>query len=346
MGFFLSCRGYPTCKTSVWLPEAVIDASVLNEECQNCLPRKVNKIKFKFDKKSVPFTLASNYTACIICNPELKEHLHIDTAILQVPVTRQSNTGMNMRAGSQSVMLTNTAKNTNIIHNSVRAINSSISPPGVLSSNSNQNRNFSSNTNFNTINSNRNNDTNSTVCYCGKPASLLTARKEGVNQGRKFYSCPDNKTCDFFMWHDENETVGRDGGGGGDGGGNNGDGGSGHFGRSNHSFQPNNSLNQSLNTVTCTCGMPAVQLTVKKEGPNQGKHFRSCSQKKCNFFEWIESKDGSQNISSNGGKKNPAVKKAASTFEIKKKTRCCSVCNKEGHNKNNCPENQDDEEDN
>ena len=42
---------------------------------------------------------------------------------------------------------------------------------------------------------------NPIVCSCSNPAAFFTVRKEGKNQGRKFYVC-SSKTCDFFLWAD------------------------------------------------------------------------------------------------------------------------------------------------
>jgi len=39
--------------------------------------------------------------------------------------------------------------------------------------------------------------------------------------------------------------------------------------------------------VKCLCGVPAEKLTVKKEGPRQGRHFWKCVQRNCQFFEWV-----------------------------------------------------------
>jgi len=55
--FYLSCRGFPNCKSSIWFPDAIVGATVLEERCEKCLPREVKKINFKFDRKQVPFTL-------------------------------------------------------------------------------------------------------------------------------------------------------------------------------------------------------------------------------------------------------------------------------------------------
>jgi hypothetical protein len=40
----------------------------------------------------------------------------------------------------------------------------------------------------------------------------------------------------------------------------------------------------------CHCGTEAKRLTVRKEGPNKGRMFYSCSQEsdKCKFFEWYK----------------------------------------------------------
>lgn len=42
-------------------------------------------------------------------------------------------------------------------------------------------------------------------------------------------------------------------------------------------------------SVTCNCGQEAVLLTVRKEGPNQGRQFYKCNGGGCNFFLWADS---------------------------------------------------------
>ncbi|EHB10639.1 DNA topoisomerase 3-alpha [Heterocephalus glaber] len=42
------------------------------------------------------------------------------------------------------------------------------------------------------------------------------------------------------------------------------------------------------NAVTCNCGQEAVLLTVRKEGPNQGRQFYKCNSGGCNFFLWAD----------------------------------------------------------
>ncbi|EDO40018.1 predicted protein, partial [Nematostella vectensis] len=44
------------------------------------------------------------------------------------------------------------------------------------------------------------------------------------------------------------------------------------------------------NAIVCTCGNAAIQLTVRKDGPNQGRQFYKCSQREggCDFFLWAD----------------------------------------------------------
>ena len=39
-------------------------------------------------------------------------------------------------------------------------------------------------------------------CKCNQAASQMTVRKEGPNQGRAFFSCGNNRACNFFDWAD------------------------------------------------------------------------------------------------------------------------------------------------
>lgn len=42
------------------------------------------------------------------------------------------------------------------------------------------------------------------------------------------------------------------------------------------------------NAVVCNCGSEALLLTVRKDGPNQGRQFYKCSAGTCNFFLWAD----------------------------------------------------------
>lgn len=38
----------------------------------------------------------------------------------------------------------------------------------------------------------------------------------------------------------------------------------------------------------CNCGQDALLLTVRKDGPNQGRQFYKCNGGSCNFFLWAD----------------------------------------------------------
>ena len=53
----------------------------------------------------------------------------------------------------------------------------------------------------------------------------------------------------------------------------------------------------------CNCGLPAVQLTVRKEGPNTGRLFYKCPQPSgsCNFFVWADAPSNKRSQSTSAG---------------------------------------------
>ena len=123
---------------------------------------------------------------------------------------------------------------------------------------------------------------------------LLTVRKEGPNTGRQFYKCPKPQgggSCDFFLWADASTSGGNSSApaqpafGGG-------------RGHESNSRQPPPFRNQprdDSSEICCDCGDPARQLTVQKEGPNQGKQFYACAKPidtKCRFFQWGDEAGG------------------------------------------------------
>jgi DNA topoisomerase-3 len=106
--------------------------------------------------------------------------------------------------------------------------------------------------------------TNSPNCHCGNPASLLTVRKAGPNEGKSFYACSkpqsDSAKCQFFSWNEP--TPGS-------------------------AVKPETTKPE----ISCQCGNAATQYTVRKAGPNEGKQFYACAKQqtdptKCQFFAW------------------------------------------------------------
>lgn len=104
------------------------------------------------------------------------------------------------------------------------------------------------------------------------------------------------------------------------------------------------------NKPKCKCGsIAAGPFTVKKDGPTKGQTFFTCSQRKCNFFEWLSTEgtsSGTNTAQSDPSKirnKDTTQKQSSSVLEkpatpdVKKNVRKCSVCGEPGHTKRNCP---------
>lgn len=47
-------------------------------------------------------------------------------------------------------------------------------------------------------------------------------------------------------------------------------------------------VNSDSNVIVCNCGQQALLLTVRKDGPNQGRQFYKCNGGTCGFFLWAD----------------------------------------------------------
>lgn len=103
-------------------------------------------------------------------------------------------------------------------------------------------------------------------CACGQPSSQRTVRKEGPNTGRVFFCCarPQGEQCKFFQFADEPPRP--------DG-------------------QPQQPQQPQAEGPACPCGLPSMQLTTRKEGPNMGRVFYKCAKpqgEQCGHFQWAD----------------------------------------------------------
>lgn len=48
------------------------------------------------------------------------------------------------------------------------------------------------------------------------------------------------------------------------------------------------SVDTNNDVIVCNCGQDALLLTVRKDGPNQGRQFYKCNSGSCNFFLWAD----------------------------------------------------------
>jgi len=122
-------------------------------------------------------------------------------------------------------------------------------------------------------------------CRCGLEAIVREVKKDGPNKGKLFYCCQQyyDKKCDYFMWKEDSSPV---------------------ITKVTKVTNINNDTNNSnindsdindidINTnnnvndkyckqhqklgLMCNCKLPSVLREVKKDGPNKGKMFYTCS---------------------------------------------------------------------
>jgi hypothetical protein len=128
------------------------------------------------------------------------------------------------------------------------------------------------------------NDADNPMCKCGISSRSGVTRKEGVNNGRTFYSCSKgrNEGCDFFEWQDESNK------------------------QTHPQAVPNNQpemhathhqprqshehiLAAEEAAPNCKCHLPSKLVQTKKQGANFGRFFYTCSKGReggCDYFQW------------------------------------------------------------
>ncbi|KAE8578852.1 hypothetical protein XENTR_v10023799 [Xenopus tropicalis] len=343
-GFFLSCVGYPGCKSSVWFPSFVLEVSRDESICGTCKPHPVYKLKMKFKRGSVPPLMPLEFVGCIGgCDETLREildlkYLHGGNRAPQA-APRESN---HLQVNQTSNRMGNSGDGRGR-QPQAKTLKPPVAKPsasrGVAPTPSSS-------------------ESNEVVCNCGVAAVQLTVRKEGPNQGRPFYKC-NGGACNFFLWADQADSGSPNAQGGHTTGRP-----SNAFSnpRASDSFRPAGGGSEpgSEGQAVCMCNQPAVTRTVQKDGANKGRQFHTCSkprEQQCGFFQWADenvppasssefsgSFGGSSFSGGSGaprgfGKKN---KRSESSFSgpVAKKQRSCGICHQPGHNRTNCPQNR------
>lgn len=342
---YLSCTGYPACKTAVWFPEMVLEVNRDDSVCPTCRPHPVHMLKFKFRRGSLPPMMPLEFVGCIGgCDETLREVLDLkyltgggggsggggggDTR--PVP-SRTTSSGRATSSGTAPPRPPNPSPPVWV---------SSWTPPpppppgGAVIGRTSSN--------------------DAIVCNCGQDAILLTVRKDGPNQGRQFYKCSAG-SCNFFLWANECGPQGspalppprsdqprpslgfRNTSGDGSG---------------------NRSSGDHAGETMCNCNQPAVTRTVQKDGPNKGRMFHTCGkprEQQCGFFQWADENvpppgafgsgynSGGFNSGQSGGNRGGNGRKKAGDARgnkapAAKKPRNCGICHLPGHTRATCPQ--------
>ncbi|XP_029294340.1 DNA topoisomerase 3-alpha isoform X1 [Cottoperca gobio] len=282
---YLSCTGYPDCKTAVWFPDTVLEVSRDDSICPTCQPRPVHQLRFKFRRGSLPPMMPLEFVGCIGgCDEMLRE-------VLDLKYLRAGGVGGDGGSGGDE-------------RRGGRGGGEDPRPPAPRPPRPEPPRAQSSNPRPSLppvpswapqprppAGVDTNND--AIVCNCGQDALLLTVRKDGPNQGRQFYKC-NAGSCNFFLWADEPSQQGAPQGPG-----------------PPLQAQPRPSLGFSnitgrgrgqgaagaegqMGQIMCNCNETAVMLTVQKDGPNKGRRFHTCGKprdQQCGFFQWTDEND-------------------------------------------------------
>ncbi|CAK7317251.1 DNA topoisomerase 3-alpha [Vulpes lagopus] len=313
-GFYLSCTGFPECRSAVWFPDSVLEASRDDSVCPVCQPHPVYRLKLKFKRGSLPPTMPLEFVGCIGgCDETLREILDLRFSQGPPRASQPASQPSNYLQASQS-------------QNRMDSAPRMLPPPA-------------------------DGESNSVTCNCGQEAVLLTVRKEGPNQGRQFYKCGGGG-CDFFLWADSSapEPRGppasalRPAGGSlghppamGDR--------RGGFGR------PGDDGGRGM---ACLCSQPVVTRTVQKDGPNKGRQFHTCAkprEQQCGFFQWVDENvapgtfrtptwpRGRGRTQGPEARSKRARASSADMGSTPKKPRKCSLCHQPGHTRPFCPQN-------
>ncbi|KAJ8769133.1 hypothetical protein K2173_000908 [Erythroxylum novogranatense] len=179
--FMVGCLGFPQCRNAVWLPGAVLEATVTNNVCNSCTPGPVYLIQFKFRQIEIPPGFSVNHLGCIGgCDETIRQLIDI--------CGTGSRTQARGRVPSTTPSSNSRPSACTYCHQTGHA---SASCPSQLSA-SRLSRSQARNQ--------QDGESSMSCNTCGTPCVLRTANTEN-NRGRKFYSCP-SQSCNFFIWED------------------------------------------------------------------------------------------------------------------------------------------------
>ncbi|XP_036307738.1 DNA topoisomerase 3-alpha isoform X1 [Pipistrellus kuhlii] len=325
-GFYLSCTGFPECRSVVWLPDFVLEASRDESVCPVCRPQPVHRLKLKFKRGSLPPTMPLEFVGCIGgCDETLREILNLRFSQGPPRACPPASQPSGYLQASQSLNRMDSSQHGHPQPPSTRQPRPLKAPvrnlPPAAAAGEND----------------------SVVCNCGQEAVLLTVRKEGPNQGRQFYKCPAG-SCSFFLWASGGPPSAPSPPGG-------------SLGRPTGSASRPGGVggpgDNSGGGTSCLCSQATVTRTVQKDGPNKGRQFHTCAkprEQQCGFFQWVDENvapgaPGAVPWPGGGGRPHgpqPTSKRAragsSDPGSAAKRPRKCSLCHQPGHTRPFCPQ--------
>ncbi|KAK7494417.1 hypothetical protein BaRGS_00014309 [Batillaria attramentaria] len=269
-GYFIGCTNYPTCRHALWLPDSVLEVNVEPETCPNCQPGPVHLLKFRFRPGSMPPVIPNDFTGCV---GGCDEMLSEALGIARQAAQHTNRNAPQGQGGSVTPIQQQPRPPPNAVNNTRPRPLQQGQPANPANNRRNSGSGIPPSFPSNTASGNFTTNAGSRV---GGPA---TPRGRGGGRGLGSSRVPLGVV-------DPNRPGSRRsfGGGGQDGG--------------------------SGSAIVCNCGDDAVQLTVRKEGPNTGRQFYKCRKPQgegCNFFLWADEQDRDRSSSTSGSFQAPRV---------------------------------------
>lgn len=219
--FFVACNHYPSCKTTLWLPKAVRFARTTDRICKPCATsnRHIRMLKVTCNRRQLMPGMPANFFACIRCDAHLtdlgmRKGLKPGCTHPQCNGAESNNTSMNessnqshvaRRSGGRSLTHTQLmdSHETLIQELAGAASNSDSIQSRMLSRPAKRKITVGRR-----LTSDKTESGKRATHVCPghqKPCVQRTVRKEGANQGRKFWVCsmPRAEQCRCFIWDDE-----------------------------------------------------------------------------------------------------------------------------------------------
>ncbi|KYN28291.1 DNA topoisomerase 3-alpha [Trachymyrmex cornetzi] len=261
-GKYITCMGYPECTNVIWFPEAVEDVEVLNETCNRCT-ENIHKLKFKLVRNMIPM-YGTSHTTCIGCDTVFNEMLNIkedcikQTGRTNYTVHNNTRDTLNSTSStSQSTSNTFQSRSIQPVSNSTGFVrnNNNVGLIGTSAISSDRPNTQNQNSNISQPNSsNRSNTVNRSTISDNRENHFSWINTRDFNN-------PENRASQSTFRNSRNTNNVKD-----------------IWGNTDNNAE-----------IICHCHETAIQLTVRKDGPNKGRLFYKCAKPQgsgCNFFLW------------------------------------------------------------
>ncbi|XP_053675824.1 DNA topoisomerase 3-alpha [Anopheles nili] len=325
-GYYLGCIAFPECRNNAWFDDAIREATVTDDTCPRCGSKKIT-VKFRSTRyyALLQSTDMDEYRFCIVCDSKFREFFNINESTVRVVGSLNASTLPPARVAPVAV-------------NSWGS-NAQTEPSGAVSS-------WGS---------------SSQTERRPPPSGAGRSNSSSWGTGNSWGTGQSGNASSYGHGSQSSNSGGGSSGWGkssnnwNDGPGSRTTGGTGGANRKSWNKSTPSASDTAEAEMMCRCGIPATRFTVKKDGPNKGRPFYTCTNQasKCDFFKWgdenVPPSNGGSGTSSwgNGGGSGSGSSRGQNSNASNnsngnaRSTRKCGLCRQEGHTKNKCPQASD-----